>query len=187
MAFFKKRPPEEHTWLSDEDPVESERFQAVPLSRSLDAGYFAILDGDFAEIHPWPPDLFRFVKRSIGANDRIRSLYTRHVAAVVPTDEPNKVIGLIAVEKAHPDIPGTHYIHLHVLPDQRRTGIMSELLPKLFARLKRADFEDVVIPSNKDNAAMNGLAKKLSLNHKNVEHEYPDGESEKTRYYRVIK
>jgi RimJ/RimL family protein N-acetyltransferase len=187
MGLFKKRPPEDHTWLSNDNPVSTDRVIVVPLSRNLDAAYIALIDGDFTETHRWPPELLRFVKRSLGANDRIRSSYTRHVAVVVPADTPEQVIGAVSVERAHPDIPGPHFLRVHLLAEQRRTGITTALLPEVITRLKRADLKDVVIATSKDNAAMNGVCKKLNLSYKNVDHEYPDGQTEKTRYYRVIR
>ena len=63
---------------------------------------------------------------------------------------------------------------------------MSELLPLVFSRLTGDEFDDVVIATSKENAAMNGLCKKLRLKHKNVDHTHADGSEEKAKYYRVV-
>ena len=105
---------------------------------------------------------------------------------MVLADSPEKVIGFVSVAKEHPDIPGEHFIGVHLLAEYRRQGIMSELLPLVFSRLTNDEFDDVVIATSKDNAAMNGLAKKLRLKHTNVDHTHPDGSREKAKYYRVV-
>ena len=186
MGFWNKRPPQDHAWLAEGETIAVGDVVAVPLTRNLDRSYFELLDTDVAEIHHWAPEELRFIKRTVGANDRIRSSHTRNLAVLVPVDSPDEVIGFVSVAKAHPDIPGEHFIGVHLLPDYRRQGIMSELLPLVFSRLTGDEFDDVVIATSKDNAAMNGLAKKLRLKHKNVEHTYPDGSTEKVKYYRVI-
>lgn len=186
MGLFNKRPPEEHVWLSDGD-LRTSNFALVHLTRRLDASYLALLDSDVAELHRWPSELFRFAKRTLGANDRIRSSYTRHVGVLVPIDDPTYVVGFISVEKAHPDIPGPYFIDVHLQAEYRRTGIMSELLPDVIAHLRERDLGEVIIATSNDNAAMAGLCKRLRLNYKKADHEYRNGVVEQARLHRIIK
>lgn len=185
MALWKKKSLE-HRWLPQDSVLETDLVRLVEITPELDAGYLAVLDDDFMEVHHWPESTLKHLKRGLGADRRTRHGLTKDTALLVAPHEPMTVMGFVSIEQL--GVANEPWqVGLQLRPKYRGVGIVTSLLPMLVDRLSQVDeYTDVSLSTSTDNVAMSRVCKKLGYHHNTVQYRHPDGTVETARSYILL-